>query len=480
MFFDNGGGCEYTPTSTESPLLTDGDLTGLAPELPVSGSTTMPFSQFSSTSGTEAPTPTLEFLHSYIAEQDDLEFAGVSSKLENRGTPDEMYAYQFFPLRFPKGVVRQAGGKTRYYSYTLFSKNKETKVRHFEAIVPDHPMAKRLMDQWLSITQKKRPATGASNLFMASSIAGSTETGIISASSTLCFQWEDEQCHQYWGEDIGWGSCDIEICPEEDEGGGGSDDDGWPEDTGGNWEEEDTCDDPNGCDPSGGSSENNGGDDDSCNEEITFDCFEEPEIDETKSCEINELLSECNINEDDFIDCIKNATSDFLQQYADASMPDIYSEMKSAGLTTAQAAYVIATAQHESHFGRLMIEQNVRPSRYEGRSDLGNTQPGDGTKYIGRGYVQLTGRFQYQFWSDRLGINLINNPELAEDPDIAAKILVEGMKNGLFTGRKLSDHINENETDYTGARWVVNRQDRAADIASIAEDFEDAIVNCNN
>jgi hypothetical protein len=161
-------------------------------------------------------------------------------------------------------------------------------------------------------------------------------------------------------------------------------------------------------------------------------------------------------------------------------MPDIYSEMKSAGLTTAQAAYVIATAQHESHFGRFMSEIDPDTDFYETRTDLGNTQSGDGAKYIGRGYVQLTGRANYQFWSNRMGIDLINNPELAEDPEIAAKILADGMKNGLFTGRKLSDHINENETDYIGARWVVNQQDRAEDIASIADDFETAIVNCNN
>jgi len=290
VYFDYwGGGCEDTPTASEERLLTKEDL-------PLSGLSSMPFDHFVSATGNEAPTPTLEFLHSIIAEQDDLDFAGVSSKLENRGTPDELYTYQFFPLRFPKGIVKQAAGKTRYYSYTLFSKNKEMKIRHFEAIVPDHPIAKKLMDQWLSITQRKQTATGELNHLMASSIASETETGIISASSTLCFQWEDEQCHQYWGEDIGWGSCDVEICPEDDGGGGGSDDDSWPDDdSGGNWEEDEPCDDPNGCEPSGGSSENSGNDDNGCNEEITFDCFEEPEFDDSEEPE------PCD-TEDEYID----------------------------------------------------------------------------------------------------------------------------------------------------------------------------------
>lgn len=152
--------------------------------------------------------------------------------------------------------------------------------------------------------------------------------------------------------------------------------------------------------------------------------------------------------------------------------------MKNAELTTAQSAYVIATAQHESNLGRNMIE--IMPKDYQGREDLGNTQPDDGAKYVGRGYVQLTGRANYQYWGDRLGIDLINNPELAEDPVIAARILVYGMRDGTFTGRKLSAHINETETDYINARWIVNGQDRAEHIALIAKDFETAITNCNN
>lgn len=203
-------------------------------------------------------------------------------------------------------------------------------------------------------------------------------------------------------------------------------------------------------------------------------------IDEEEPCEIQDLLSSCSIDDENFIDCIKNSVSSYLQQHAEASMPGIYTEMKNAGLTTAQAAYVIATAQHESHFGRFMNEIDPDIDFYQSRTDLGNTQSGDGAKYIGRGYVQLTGRANYQYWGDRLGIDLINNPELAEDPVIAARILVYGMRDGTFTGRKLSAHINENETDYINARWIVNGQDRAEDIATIAENFENAIINCTN
>src|SRR5690606_28493185 len=59
--------------------------------------------------------------------------------------------------------------------------------------------------------------------------------------------------------------------------------------------------------------------------------------------------------------------------------------------------------------------------RYEGRRDLGNTQPGDGFKYRGRGLVQITGRANYQALSDGLGVDYINNPEWLERPPDAAR-----------------------------------------------------------
>lgn len=56
---------------------------------------------------------------------------------------------------------------------------------------------------------------------------------------------------------------------------------------------------------------------------------------------------------------------------------------------------------------------------YEGRADLGNTQPGDGPRFIGRGVIQLTGRFNYQKASDALGIDLVEQPALAATAPVA-------------------------------------------------------------
>lgn len=95
----------------------------------------------------------------------------------------------------------------------------------------------------------------------------------------------------------------------------------------------------------------------------------------------------------------------------------------SAGLKGAELAAYMAQVAHESdNFNTA--EEYASGAAYEGRKDLGNTQPGDGKKYKGRGYIQLTGRGNYQKAGDALGIDLVNNPELAEEPENAAAISV--------------------------------------------------------
>ena len=98
--------------------------------------------------------------------------------------------------------------------------------------------------------------------------------------------------------------------------------------------------------------------------------------------------------------------------------------MDAAGYTDpTERAMFLAQMSHES--GNFRYDEEIHDgSNYEGRSDLGNTQPGDGRRYKGRGYIQLTGRANYKHFGDKLGFDLEGSPELAKRPDIAAAIAV--------------------------------------------------------
>ena len=87
-----------------------------------------------------------------------------------------------------------------------------------------------------------------------------------------------------------------------------------------------------------------------------------------------------------------------------------------------RVAAFIAQIGHES--GQLKYVKEIwgptaAQARYQGRADLGNTQPGDGSKYRGRGLIQITGRANYKACGDALGLDLINHPELLEKPQYA-------------------------------------------------------------
>ncbi|WP_165942386.1 glycoside hydrolase family 19 protein [Luteimonas terricola] len=89
--------------------------------------------------------------------------------------------------------------------------------------------------------------------------------------------------------------------------------------------------------------------------------------------------------------------------------------------TPQRQAMFIAQLAHESG-GFQYLEEIASGANYEGRADLGNTEPGDGERYKGRGYIQITGRYNYAAAGEALGLDLINNPELASLPENAARI----------------------------------------------------------
>lgn len=89
-----------------------------------------------------------------------------------------------------------------------------------------------------------------------------------------------------------------------------------------------------------------------------------------------------------------------------------------------RAAMFLATIGHESG-GFVHTREIWGPTpaqqRYEGRADLGNARPGDGSRYRGRGLIQITGRANYEAASKGLGVDFVSHPQLLEDPEYAAR-----------------------------------------------------------
>ena len=117
-----------------------------------------------------------------------------------------------------------------------------------------------------------------------------------------------------------------------------------------------------------------------------------------------------------------------------------------AGIVGTELAQFMAQTKHESwNFSRLK-EKSVGQGYFAKKYDrqyaprtakiLGNKHVGDGEKYHGRGFIQLTGRDNYRMASQALGIDLLNQPDLAERPDIAAKIAI------WYWQTRVKPHIN--------------------------------------
>ncbi|MBB3833806.1 putative chitinase [Xanthomonas arboricola] len=116
-----------------------------------------------------------------------------------------------------------------------------------------------------------------------------------------------------------------------------------------------------------------------------------------------------------------------------------------------QISYMLATAQHETRNFQA-------PEEDFGRSQARKLGYSGGEEFYGRGYVHLTHDYNYAKFDKLLGLNgeMVRNPDMAKDPEIAAKVLVVGMRDGLFTGKPLDRYIDADSHDVYNARRVVN------------------------
>jgi putative chitinase len=120
-------------------------------------------------------------------------------------------------------------------------------------------------------------------------------------------------------------------------------------------------------------------------------------------------------------------TSDQLRKvwtHAPAARCGLFAPLLNAAMTRfgidtdEEIAEFLAQVSHESAEGHY-LQEIASGTAYEGRKDLGNTQPGDGVRYKGRGLIQCTGRVNYQLMGHLLDLDLIAHPELLEEPQNA-------------------------------------------------------------
>jgi predicted chitinase len=146
-------------------------------------------------------------------------------------------------------------------------------------------------------------------------------------------------------------------------------------------------------------------------------------------------------------------------------------------------AYLLATVHHETlramaplREGFAKTDEGARASVTAARRGYAVEDPVTRQVYYGRGLVQITWAGNYREVGDAIEIDLYRNPDLALDPQIAAKIAVIGMTHGLFSGKKLADYFNDEIDDPIEARRIINGTDKAALAASYHRAYLAAIT----
>ena len=118
-----------------------------------------------------------------------------------------------------------------------------------------------------------------------------------------------------------------------------------------------------------------------------------------------------------------------------------------------------------------------------GKANLGNTQPGDGWKFRGRGFPQTTGRRNYEKLAGVTGLDLLVNPDLMLRLSVASSASLFGaMDAGLYTGKSFKDYLQRDtatRTQFKAARRIINGQFHADKIADFAVDFQAALKAAN-
>lgn len=153
-------------------------------------------------------------------------------------------------------------------------------------------------------------------------------------------------------------------------------------------------------------------------------------------------------------------------------------------------AYMLATAYHETAATMQPVRETLAQNDEKAIAALDRAMAAGrlktvktpywrldakGQSWLGRGFVQLTHRRNYEAMAKATGIDLLARPERAMEKDVAITILFRGMIDGLFSGKRLADYFAGDMEDWTGARRIINGLDRAALVAGYAKAFYAAL-----
>lgn len=196
--------------------------------------------------------------------------------------------------------------------------------------------------------------------------------------------------------------------------------------------------------------------------------------------EVKEVKQEDSINLGVFFDAVRPMFGGKLTAAQVKGMEAKLHAFKEAGFPVSWAAYAMATSYHETAKKMVPVKEGLNLSDAWRKKNL-RYYP-----WYGRGDVQLTWEANYKRADKELGLGgkLVNNLDLALNPDISARIMVSGMKEGWFSGDKtgrhtLARHLPDEKgtlAQFKQSRRIINLMDKADLIAGYAVKFQDALL----
>lgn len=191
-------------------------------------------------------------------------------------------------------------------------------------------------------------------------------------------------------------------------------------------------------------------------------------------------------------DILRKSFGKLSQSQVDAINFIVEAMDKDKSITYPQGAYILATTWHETATTMFPIAEygkgKGRPYGTWQRNSKGELYSfKNGSKrevylqseyphlYYGRGETQNTWFDNYEKLSKVFNVDFLNNPDLLLTQEWSTPVTIYSMKSGLYTGKKLSDYINQSKKDYVNARKIINGMDKAILIAGYAETFEKAL-----